>query len=127
MASQTAERLASNAVLTLIARAAMVVACAFLVPAGIGLLDMRTDIKLMRSELGGKIDQVEQRLSARITANEDRASAQSRRMDLTDQRIERLSEITNKFAIDAAVLAEQIRALIAVNRPPPAGGAGGPR
>jgi hypothetical protein len=38
-------------------------------------------------------------------------------MDLTDQRIERLADLTGKFAVDTAVLAEQIRALIAASQP----------
>lgn len=120
-APSKAERLAHNAVLTLIARGAMVVATACLIPAGIGLLDMRTDIKLMRSEVTGKIDQVEQRLAARIAAVEDRQGAQSRRMDITDTRIERLTEISAKFSVDVAVLTEQIRALLAANQRQPSG------
>lgn len=115
-----AEKLANNAVLTLIARGAMVIACAALVPAGVGLLDMRTDIRLLRADMLSSIKDVDQRTAARILALEDRQGAQSRRMDITDQRIERLADITGKFAVDTAVLAEQIKALIAANqRVPP--------
>jgi len=108
-----AERLAHNAILTLIARAAMVGACA------LGGWNLKTTLDT-QSAVGRVPDQiliVETRLSARIATIEDRQGAQSRRMDLTDARIERLSEITGKFAVDVAVLAEQIKALIAVSKP----------
>lgn len=112
-----AEKLAQNAVLTLIARAAMVLGT----PLVVGLLGWVASVLLdLRAEQGrqaGQIQVLETRLSARIAAIEDRQGAQSRRMDLTDTRIERLAELTGKFSVDTAVLAEQIRALIAASQP----------
>lgn len=121
----TAERLAQNAIFTLIARGAMVLASAALVPAGIGALSTYTEIKLIRSELGAKIERVNQSLTMRIQAVERNDTERARRMDLTDQRIERLTDITNQFAINAAVLTEQMRALLQANTPQPK--PGGPR
>jgi hypothetical protein len=77
------------------------------------LLDLRTE----QARQAGQITILETRLSARITAIEDRQGAQSRRMDLTDGRIDRLADIANKFATDSAVLAERIRALLDGQRP----------
>lgn len=100
-APNKAERLAHNAILILIARGAMLCAMPLLVWSLKTLIDVQAQVAVL-----------ETRLSARIAAIEDRQGAQSRRMDVTDGRIDRLAEIANKFATDSAVLAERIRALL---------------
>lgn len=107
------ERYAENSVFKLIARASMTLAA----PALIGLVALVLDMRAQIMAQAGQITVIETRLTARIAALEDRQGAQSRRMDLTDQRIERLVDLTGKFAVDTAVLAEQIRALIAASQP----------
>ena len=114
-ASKT-ERYAENALFKLIARGSMTLAA----PAVIGLVVLVLDMRAQITAQAGSIAVLETRLTARIAAVEDRQGAQSRRMDLTDQRIERLADLTGKFAVDTAVLAEQIRALIAASQPKPA-------
>lgn len=90
-------------------------------PAVIGLVVLVLDMRMQVAAQAGQVAVLETRLTARMSAVEDRQGAQSRRMDLTDQRIERLADLTGKFAVDAAVLAEQIRALIAASQPKPGG------
>lgn len=114
-----ADRLAHNAVLTLVARGLMIVGGAAAVPAVAGILDMRLEVKIMRGEIATKVDQVEQRLTARIAQVEGRQSESARRADLTDTRIERLTDISGKFSVDVAVLTEQIRALLSANQSMP--------
>jgi len=106
------DRAAENSAFKLIARGSMTLAA----PALIGLVALVLDMRAQIAAQAGAIAVLETRLAARIAANEDRLSAQSRRMDLTDQRIERLADLTGKFAVDTAVLAEQIRALIAASK-----------
>ncbi len=107
-----AEKLAHNATLMVVARAAMVLGT----PLVVGLLgwvaSVLLDLRAEQTRQAGQIAVLETRLSARIAAIEDRQGAQSRRMDLTDARIDRLADIANKFATDSAVLAERIRALL---------------
>lgn len=114
-----AEKLAHNATLMVIARFAMVLGT----PLVVGLLgwvgSLLLELRSEQTRQAGQIAVLETRLTSRITALEDRQGAQSRRMDLTDTRIERLTELTGKFAVDTAVLAEQIRALIASSQPKP--------
>jgi hypothetical protein len=112
-AASKTERFAENSVFKLIARASMTVAA----PALIGLVALVLDMRAQIIAQAGQVTVIETRLTARIAALEDRLGAQSRRMDLTDQRIERLADLTGKFAVDTAVLAEQIRALIAASQP----------
>jgi len=114
-AASKAERYAENALFKLIARGSMALA----LPALIGLVVLVLDMRAQIMGQAGSIAVLETRLMARIVAVEDRQGAQSRRMDITDQRIERLADLTGKFAVDTAVLAEQIRALIAASQQKP--------
>jgi len=108
---------ANNAVLMAVGRAAQVIGVPLLLGLLGWLLTLVLALKDDVSRLNGQVAVLETRLTARIVSTEDRLGAQSRRMDITDARIERLADLTGKFSVDTAVLAEQIRALIAASKP----------
>ena len=80
------ERLAHNAILTLIARGAMVLAAPLLAWNIRTMIDMQAAI----ARIPDQILVVETRLLGRVSSVEDRLGAYLRRMDGHDQRLERL-------------------------------------
>jgi len=80
------ERLAHNAILTLIARAAVVLAAPLVAWNIKTMVDMQSAI----ARIPDQILVVETRLMGRVSATEDRLGAYLRRMDSHEQRIERL-------------------------------------
>lgn len=81
-----AERLARNAILTLIARGAILCAMPLLAWNVKTLLDLQAAVQ----RIPDQILVVETRLTGRIATVEDRLGAQARRSDGQDHRIERL-------------------------------------
>lgn len=81
-----APQLASNAVLTLVARGAMVV----VVPLLGWNLKTIVDMQAAIARIPDQILVVETRLVGRVQAVDDRLGAQSRRLDGNDQRLDRL-------------------------------------
>lgn len=122
-AKEVATNVASNVVVTALMRGVVLLGVPLLLGLASWLLATVLTIKDEQTKQSGKIELLESRFNGRITAVEDRQSAQSRRMDITDTRIDRMSELATKFSIDVAVLAVEIRRLIEANQGRPAGSA----
>lgn len=113
------EKLVNSNLLMALGRAAQVIGVPVLLAVSAWTITLLLNVRDEQTRQLGQISTLEVRLTARIVAVEDRQGAQSRRLDLTDSRIERLTEISTKFSIDVAVLAERISALLAANQQPP--------
>lgn len=121
-----AERLAGNAVLTLIARGAMGVIATLAVPAVIALFSMSSSIERLaaantqlKTELVAQIDRTEARINLRLSPLESRQDTQSARLRDQDAKIDTLTDKLTQTVVQVAVLVERINALIAASQPPP--------
>jgi uncharacterized coiled-coil protein SlyX len=119
-----AEKLAQNAVLTLIARAAMGVCALLIVPAVIAIFQMSASIERltfsnreMKAELAARIDQAEARINLRLGPLESRQDTQSARLRDQDAKLDALTDKLTQITVQVAVLVERINALLAANQP----------
>lgn len=134
-----AEKLAHNAILTLIARAAMGVLALLFVPAVVALFSMSANIERLaaanaqlkvelaaanvqlRTDFSARMDAAEARINQRLLPIENRQSGQTDRLRDHDAKFESITKDVQTLTVQVAVLVERITKLIDAN-PPRQGG-----
>jgi len=118
------ERVAENAFLKLFARASMLgilPLCGWLISEVVSLRNAASrapdQIALVETRIVAKIDQVEARAIGRVSAAESRLNDQSRRLEVSDNRAEKLSREVSALTVSVAVLVSRIDALLIANPP----------
>lgn len=129
------EKLAHNAVLTLISRGLLGLITVLFVPGVLALFNMADNVKnlananamlrtelvqsqgSLKTELSARIDQAEARLNLRLAPVENRQDYLQARTADTDRKLDDLTRNVNNVTTQVAVLVERINQLLAASPP----------